>query len=286
VIVRGRDLAQASDRELTDYRRRRVGFVFQFYNLIPSLTAKENVELVTEISEDPLSPGDALDIVGLTPRAHPFPPQMSGGEQQRVAIARALAKRPDTPPCDEPPGALDIRTGNSVLAATGRLNLELGGPSVYPPLPDEVLQTASQPDNAWGEATPEEAARRSIYIHVKRSLLHPLLESLDLADTDSTCPVRFTTTQPTQALMMLNGEFMSEQARALAGRIAGDGTDRERRVAEALEVVLARPPREAEIARGVGLIEELEREEGFEPSAAFAAYSLLLLNLNEFAYLD
>ena len=175
---------------------------------------------------------------------------------------------------------------DSVLAATGRLNLEFGGPSVYPPMPAAVLATASQPDQAWGDATPEQASRRSIYIHVKRSLLHPLLESLDFADTDSTCPVRFTTTQPTQALMMLNGAFMGEQAAALADRVGGAGGSIEDRVAEALRVVLARQPGTAEIARGVGLVEELEREEGFDSSAAFASLSLLLLNLNEFVYLD
>ncbi len=175
---------------------------------------------------------------------------------------------------------------DSVLAATGRLNLELGGPSVYPPMPAEVLATASQPDRAWGEATPEQASRRSVYIHVKRSLLHPLLESLDMADTDSTCPVRFTTTQPTQALMMLNGAFMSEQAASLADRTGGAGGSLEDRVAEALQVVLARQPGAAEVARGVGLVEELVREEGFDSSAAFASFSLLLLNLNEFVYLD
>ncbi len=175
---------------------------------------------------------------------------------------------------------------DSVLAATGRLNLEVGGPSVYPPMPAEVLATASQPDNAWGDATPEQASRRSIYIHVKRSLLHPLLESLDFADTDSTCPVRFTTTQPTQALMMLNGEFMSGQAAALAGRTGGAGGPLEDRVAEALQVVLARQPQTAEIARGVDLVRELEQEEGFTLDAAFASFSLLLLNLNEFVYLD
>ena len=203
-----------------------------------------------------------------------------------------------------PAGALDADPGNdlfsrfnmrrltaeeirdSVLAATGRLNLELGGPSVYPPMPEEALATASQPDKAWGESSPEQASRRSIYIHVKRSLLHPLLESLDMADTDSTCPVRFTTTQPTQALMMLNGDFMSEQAAALTDRVGASGGPLEDRVAEALQVVLARQPGTTEIARGVDLVEELEREEGFEADAAFTSYSLLLLNLNEFAYLD
>ena len=175
---------------------------------------------------------------------------------------------------------------DSVLAAGGGLNLEIGGPSVYPPMPAEVLATASQPDKAWGDATPEQASRRSIYIHVKRSLRNPLLESLDMADTDSTCPVRFTTTQPTQALIMLNGEFMSEQATALADRVDSSGGALEDRVAVALQAVLARQPDIPEIARGVDLIEELRREEGFDAESAFAAYSLLLLNLNEFVYLD
>ncbi len=180
---------------------------------------------------------------------------------------------------------------DSVLAATGRLNLEMGGPSVHPPIPEEVLATASRPDAAWGEATPEQASRRSIYIHVKRSLLHPLLESLDLADTDSTCPVRFTTTQPTQALMMLNGDFMGEQSRALAERFAGvqatlENRTLEERVGEAFRTVLGRRPQPVEVARGVDLVRELEREEGFDAVTAFAGYSLLLLNLNEFVYLD
>ena len=120
------DLTSASDAELTRYRREHVGFVFQFYNLIPSLTAIENVALVTEISEHPMPPGDALALVGLTERAHHFPAQLSGGEQQRVAIARAIAKRPDVLLCDEPTGALDYATGKLVLDAIDRINRELG----------------------------------------------------------------------------------------------------------------------------------------------------------------
>lgn len=126
VLYRGQDLTRADERALTFYRRRRVGFVFQFYNLIPSLTARENVELVTEIAEDPLPAGEALDIVGLSNRAGHFPSQMSGGEQQRVAIARAIAKRPDILLCDEPTGALDISTGIQVLEAISRVNVEYG----------------------------------------------------------------------------------------------------------------------------------------------------------------
>ena len=119
-------LTQANDAELTRYRREHVGFVFQFYNLIPSLTAIENVELVTEISERPMPPSEALAMVGLSDRSHHFPAQMSGGEQQRVAIARAIAKRPDVLLCDEPTGALDYETGKLVLLAIARVNRELG----------------------------------------------------------------------------------------------------------------------------------------------------------------
>lgn len=124
------ELSQASDDELTEYRRRHVGFIFQFYNLIPSLTALENVALVTEIAPHPMAPKDALDLVGLTERAHHFPSQLSGGEQQRVAIARAIAKRPNLLLCDEPTGALDYKTGVAVLEVLDRINRELGAATV------------------------------------------------------------------------------------------------------------------------------------------------------------
>ena len=126
VLYRGQDLTAASERALTAFRRHRVGFVFQFYNLIPSLTARENVDLVTEIAEHPLPAVEALALMGLADRADHFPAQMSGGEQQRVAIARAIAKRPDVLLCDEPTGALDITTGVVVLDALARVNAELG----------------------------------------------------------------------------------------------------------------------------------------------------------------
>ncbi len=126
VLYAGKDLSQASDRELTQYRRQHVGFVFQFYNLIPSLTALENVQLVTEIAPHPLKPQDALALVGLEARLHHFPAQLSGGEQQRVAIARAIAKQPDILLCDEPTGALDRETGIVVLDAIAEVNRELG----------------------------------------------------------------------------------------------------------------------------------------------------------------
>jgi putative ABC transport system ATP-binding protein len=125
VLYRGEDLTRATERELTRYRRDHVGFVFQFYNVLPSLTARENVALVTEISRRPMKPEDALALVGLGDRLDHFPSQLSGGEQQRVAIARAVAKQPDVLLCDEPTGALDLETGKIVLAAIERVNREL-----------------------------------------------------------------------------------------------------------------------------------------------------------------
>lgn len=120
------DLSQATEAELTDYRRFHVGFVFQFYNLIPSLTASENVAVVTEIAKSPMTPAEALELVGLENRLNHFPAQLSGGEQQRVAIARAIAKNPDVLLCDEPTGALDSKTGIKVLEALAKINQELG----------------------------------------------------------------------------------------------------------------------------------------------------------------
>lgn len=120
------ELTACSERQLTRFRREHVGFVFQFYNLIPSLTAWENVALVTEISPAPMPPDEALAMVGLQDRTRHFPAQLSGGEQQRVAIARAIAKRPEIMLCDEPTGALDSRTGILVLEALSRINRELG----------------------------------------------------------------------------------------------------------------------------------------------------------------
>jgi putative ABC transport system ATP-binding protein len=126
VFYHDTELTKADEAALTAFRRRHVGFVFQFYNLIPSLTAAENVALVTEIAEDPMTPEAALHLVGLDPRASHFPAQLSGGEQQRVAIARAIAKRPGVLLCDEPTGALDISTGIVVLEALAQVNADLG----------------------------------------------------------------------------------------------------------------------------------------------------------------
>jgi putative ABC transport system ATP-binding protein len=130
VFFRDRELTRASDRELTLFRRDHVGFVFQFYNLVPSLTARENVALVTEIARKPMRPEEALERVGLAGRMDHFPAELSGGEQQRVAIARAIAKRPDVLLCDEPTGALDSATGVQVLAALHEVNRDLGTATV------------------------------------------------------------------------------------------------------------------------------------------------------------
>ncbi|NNF77433.1 MAG: ABC transporter ATP-binding protein [Rhizobiales bacterium] len=126
IRFRGKELSGLSERDLTLFRRDKVGFIFQFYNLIPSLTARENVALVTEISQDPMVPEEALELVGLGTRVHHFPAQLSGGEQQRVAIARAIAKRPEVLLCDEPTGALDSKTGLYVLEALNTVNEEYG----------------------------------------------------------------------------------------------------------------------------------------------------------------
>ncbi len=126
VRYRDTDLTTASESQLTRFRRDAVGFVFQFYNLIPSLTAKENVDLVTEVARDPMLSQEALALVDLADRQDHFPAQLSGGEQQRVAIARAIAKRPDVLLCDEPTGALDATTGITVLEAISRINQQLG----------------------------------------------------------------------------------------------------------------------------------------------------------------
>ena len=130
VLFRDKDISKMSEDELTDFRRHHIGFVFQFYNLIPSLTAKENIALVTDIVKNPMQPAEAMRLVGLEDRLGHFPAQLSGGEQQRVAIARAIAKKPDVLLCDEPTGALDFKTGRVVLEAISAVNATLGTTTV------------------------------------------------------------------------------------------------------------------------------------------------------------
>lgn len=130
VWFRNMELTNLNDRGLTTYRRDHVGFVFQFYNLVPSLSARENVQLVTDVARDPMPPEEALELVGLTSRMSHFPSELSGGEQQRVAIARAIAKRPEVLLCDEPTGALDSKTGVQVLEALDQINRDFGTTTV------------------------------------------------------------------------------------------------------------------------------------------------------------
>lgn len=180
---------------------------------------------------------------------------------------------------------------DSIHVASGAFNPKMFGPGVYPAMPQAVLATQSRPGDGWGNSPPEEQARRSVYVHVKRSLLTPLLADFDLADPDTSCPVRFVTTQPTQALGMMNGDFLHAQARVFAERVRREagGTNADQTAAmvrRAIEVALVRPADEAEVRRGVALVETLESKDGVGPARALELYCLMILNLNEFAYLD
>jgi hypothetical protein len=177
---------------------------------------------------------------------------------------------------------------DSILAVNGSLNLsQVGGRSIYPKLAREVLQTQSQPGNGWGNSSPAEVARRSVYIHVKRSLLTPLMVAFDTADPDSSCPVRFTTTLPTQALTMLNGEFLQQESSIFADfarQSAGD--DPREQVRFVLSRVLQREPSDGDVQRGLQLIDVMIREDKLDANTALANFCLVALNLNAFVYLD
>lgn len=175
---------------------------------------------------------------------------------------------------------------DSIHAVTGRLNLKMYGPGIYPTISQEVLAGQSEPGKGWGKSSPEEQARRSVYIHVKRSLVTPMLASFDFPDTDSSCEARFSTTQPTQALGMLNSEFIHRQASNLAARLRREsGNDRRAQVARALQLVLSRPTKERDVKRGITLIETL-RQRGLTAEKALDYFCLYAINLNEFVYLD
>jgi hypothetical protein len=178
-------------------------------------------------------------------------------------------------------------TRDSILSVSGQLNLKSGGPSIYPEIQKEVLQTQSQPGKNWNTSTLEESARRSIFVHVKRSLGLPILTAFDFADTDSSCPVRFTTTQPTQALTLLNSKFLNESAVAFAHRLVREaGSDRPAQVARALSLALGRPPTDDAVARGIRLIGAFQKTDGLSAEKALQEFCLLVLNLNEFLYID
>jgi hypothetical protein len=176
---------------------------------------------------------------------------------------------------------------DSIHAASGQLNREMYGPSIYPELSTEVLHGQSRPGEGWHTSPPDEAARRSVYIHVKRSLIPPMLSNFDFADTDSSCAARFMTTQPAQALGMLNGKFVHDQASAFAERLrreAGDAV--EERVRLALRLALSRAPRDSDVEQGLALIDSLQSDHGLTADGALKYYCLVVLNLNEFVYVD
>ena len=205
------------------------------------------------------------------------------------ADAKALAKDPE----NNLMWRFDMRRldaeeiRDAILAVNGSLNLKAGGPSIYPTIPKEVLAGQSRPGSGWGKSSPEEMARRSVYIHIKRSLTVPLLASFDAADTDFTCPTRFATTQPTQALSMVNSDFMAEQARLFVRYLKKEaGANPAAQVKLGLWRVLQREPSEKEVARGVKLLESLRQKHYASETEALQYYCIVLLNLNEFMYLD
>ncbi|MCG9127171.1 DUF1553 domain-containing protein [Candidatus Poribacteria bacterium] len=176
---------------------------------------------------------------------------------------------------------------DTVLLITGNLNLKMGGPSIFPEVSSEVLATASRPGNAWGKSPPDEANRRSVYVKIKRSLLVPILNQFDQADTDSSCPVRFSTTVPTQSLTMLNSKFYNEQAVAFANRMRWEGgVSIKDQVEYGLRMVLCREPNITETERALDFINELQEFEKLSQEVALNRFALLALNLNEFVYLD
>jgi hypothetical protein len=182
-------------------------------------------------------------------------------------------------------GAEELR--DAMLAASGQLNLALYGPSFYPQMSAEVLATQSMPGQGWGESSPEERSRRSVYIFVKRSLLTPLLTAFDFPDVDASCEARFNTTQPGQALSLLNGEFAHEQARRLAERVRTEaGDDPQAQVARAIEITLGRQATSEEIADGLALMQQITEAHDQAPQEALRYWCLVALNQNEFLYLD
>jgi hypothetical protein len=176
---------------------------------------------------------------------------------------------------------------DAALVASGQFNPTMFGPGYYPKLSAEVLATQSRPGDGWGNSTPEEQARRSIYMHVKRSLLPPLLTAFDFPDVDATCEARFVTTQPGQALALLHGEYLNDQAGQLATRAAKEaGPDPRAQVATSIRLTLNRPATDEETAEGLELINKLTATRHQKPSDALRYWCLTVLNLNEFVYLD
>jgi hypothetical protein len=176
---------------------------------------------------------------------------------------------------------------DATLVTSGQLHRRVYGPSIFPKLSQEVLATQSRPGEGWGESTSEEQARRSVYIHLKRSLLTPMLVAFDFPDVDSSCEARFVTTQPGQALAMLHGEFMHEQAEKLAERVRAEaGAQPRDQVACAIHLILGRAATDEEMDDGLSLIAKLSEEHGQTPNEALKYWCLTVLNMNEFIYVD
>jgi len=175
---------------------------------------------------------------------------------------------------------------DSILATAGRLDLRTGGASIYPKIPEEVRAGLSMPKAGWPTTPPDQENRRSIYIHVKRSLQVPILGQHDQADTDNSCPVRYTTTVPTQALGMLNGTFTNEAAAAFATRLKREAPDLEGRVRRAIRLTAGRDPANDEVTKDVAFIRDLQAKSSLTDVQALQQYCLLVLNTNEFVYLD
>jgi hypothetical protein len=210
-------------------------------------------------------------------------------QQSSLASADALQKDP----VNDLFSRFDLRrlsaeeVRDSVLAVNGRLNRELFGPSIYTKISQEVLAGQSVPGRGWGNSSPEEQARRSIYIHVKRSLLVPMLSSFDFPEPDVSCEARFVTTQPGQALAMLNGDFLNEQSVVFADRLRKEAPDDlEAQLRLGLQLALSRDADDQEIRRGRALYERLQQKHNLTPEQALNNWCLFVFNLNEFIYVD
>ncbi|MDC0346827.1 DUF1553 domain-containing protein [Planctomycetota bacterium] len=175
---------------------------------------------------------------------------------------------------------------DSILSFSGDLNLKMGGPGVYPPLPEEVLATSSRPDSVWNESSEEDSSRRSIYIHVKRSLLHPLLQAFDMADTDNPCPVRFNTIQPTQALTLLNSDFSERQAISFADRLENEHSNNRDRIRSCMLIVSQKIPAPHRVDENLTFFENLKSEHELNDRQALEIFCLMALNLNETVHID
>jgi hypothetical protein len=176
---------------------------------------------------------------------------------------------------------------DSILAATGKLNLEMYGPSIFPEISREVLAGQSVPGAGWEKSSPEQQSRRSVYIHIKRSLVVPMLSTFDFPDTDTSCEARFITVQPGQALNMLNGDFMNEQAVELANRVRREaGSDLKNQIRNASILAISRPATDKEVEQAEEFMQTLQSQHSMNAEQAFNTYCLFLFNLNEFIYLD